>query len=132
MSLLNKSQVNWPRLPRITLNRLPQPIRKRQQRTSTPLMLKTDENYRVQGFPKKANPEEIKKDLEKEGFEPERVTQLVGRRTKQLLPIFQVTLPRTIENLKIFDLKTLAHLNITVDGYNGGGHAVLLLQQFSP
>ncbi|GFS80511.1 nucleic-acid-binding protein from transposon X-element [Trichonephila clavipes] len=118
-----------------------------------PLMLKTDENYRVQvdtikkiyphlrlkttgeyiklysntteqnriGFPKKANPEEIKKDLEKEGFEPERVTQLVGRRTKQLLPIFQVTLPRTIENLKIFDLKTLAHLNITVDGYNGRG-----------
>ncbi|GFT93657.1 putative RNA-directed DNA polymerase from transposon X-element [Trichonephila clavipes] len=73
-----------------------------------PLMLKTDENYRVQ-------------DLEKEGFEPDRVTQLVGRRTKQLLPIFQVTLPRTIENLKIFDLKTLAHLNITVDGYNGRG-----------
>ncbi|GFV26725.1 RNA-directed DNA polymerase from mobile element jockey [Trichonephila clavipes] len=96
-----------------------------------PRMLKTDENYRVQnerpikvvikGFPKKANPEDIKKDLEKEGFEPERVTQLVGRRTKQLLPIFQVTLPRTIENLKIFDLKTLAHLNITVDGYNGRG-----------
>ncbi|GFW95600.1 probable RNA-directed DNA polymerase from transposon X-element [Trichonephila clavipes] len=57
----------------------------------------------------------------KEGFEPDRVTQLVGRRTKQLLPIFQVTLPRTIENLKIFDLKTLAHLNITVDGYNGRG-----------
>ncbi|GFT63099.1 nucleic-acid-binding protein from transposon X-element [Trichonephila clavipes] len=75
----------------------------------------------IKGFPKKANPEEIKKDLEKEGFEPERVTQLVGRRTKQLLPIFQVTLPRTIENLKIFDLKTLAHLNITVDGYNRRG-----------
>ncbi|GFX56305.1 probable RNA-directed DNA polymerase from transposon X-element [Trichonephila clavipes] len=26
-----------------------------------------------------------------------------------------------MENLKIFDLKTLAHLNITVDGYNGKG-----------
>ncbi|GFW59858.1 nucleic-acid-binding protein from transposon X-element [Trichonephila clavipes] len=75
----------------------------------------------IKGFPKKANPEEMKKDLEKEGFEPERVTQLVGRRTKQLLPIFQVTLPRTIENLKILDLKTLAHLNITVDRYNGRG-----------
>ncbi|GFX65928.1 uncharacterized protein TNCV_13491 [Trichonephila clavipes] len=60
-------------------------------------------------------------DLENEGFEPERVTQLIGRRTKQKLPIFQVTLPRIIENLKIFDLKTLAHLNITVDGYNGRG-----------
>ncbi|GFU97248.1 nucleic-acid-binding protein from transposon X-element [Trichonephila clavipes] len=115
-----------------------------------PLMLKTDENYRVRivrqtlielgyrfyvitpknerpikvvikGFPKKANPEEIKKDLEKKDSNPIGSTQLVGRRTKQLLPIFQVTLPRTIENLKIFDLKTLAHLNITVDGYNGRG-----------
>ncbi|GFX41720.1 RNA-directed DNA polymerase from mobile element jockey [Trichonephila clavipes] len=118
-----------------------------------PLMLKTDENYRVQvDTIKKVYPhlrlkttgEYIKLysntteqnrivrqtlielgyrfyDLEKEGFEPDRVTQLVGRRTKQLLPIFQVTLPRTIENLKIFDLKTLAHLNITVDGYNGRG-----------
>ncbi|GFU47457.1 nucleic-acid-binding protein from transposon X-element [Trichonephila clavipes] len=28
---------------------------------------------------------------------------------------------RSMENLKIFDLKTLAHLNITVDGYNGKG-----------
>ncbi|GFU96470.1 nucleic-acid-binding protein from transposon X-element [Trichonephila clavipes] len=59
----------------------------------------------IKGFTKKADPEDIKKDLEKEGFEPESVTQLIGRRTKQLLPIFQVTLPRTIENLKIFDLK---------------------------
>ncbi|GFX21879.1 nucleic-acid-binding protein from transposon X-element [Trichonephila clavipes] len=75
----------------------------------------------IKGYPKKADPEDIKKDLENEGFEPERVTQLIGRRTKQKLPIFQVTLPRTIENLKIFDLKTLAHLNITVDGYNGRG-----------
>ncbi|GFW30772.1 nucleic-acid-binding protein from transposon X-element [Trichonephila clavipes] len=75
----------------------------------------------IKGFPKKADPEDIKKDLENEGFEPERVTQLIGRRAKQKLPIFQVTLPRTIENLKIFDLKTLAHLNITVDGYNGRG-----------
>ncbi|GFT35221.1 RNA-directed DNA polymerase from mobile element jockey [Trichonephila clavipes] len=30
-----------------------------------------------------------KKDLENEGFEPERVTQLIGRRSKQKLPIFQ-------------------------------------------
>ncbi|GFX31270.1 putative RNA-directed DNA polymerase from transposon X-element [Trichonephila clavipes] len=75
----------------------------------------------IKGFPKTADPENIKADLEAEGFEPDKVTQLVGRRTKQKLPIFLVTLPRSIENLKIFDLKTLAHLNITVDGYNGKG-----------
>ncbi|GFT36677.1 RNA-directed DNA polymerase from mobile element jockey [Trichonephila clavipes] len=73
----------------------------------------------IKGFPKTADPENIKTDLEAEGFEPDKVTQLIGRRTKQKLPIFLVTLPRSIENLKIFDLKTLAHLNITVDGYNG-------------
>ncbi|GFV58589.1 nucleic-acid-binding protein from transposon X-element [Trichonephila clavipes] len=75
----------------------------------------------IKGFPKTADPENIKTDLEAEGFEPDKVTQLIGRRTKQKLPIFLVTLPRSIENLKIFDLKTLAHLNITVDGYNGKG-----------
>ncbi|GFS59783.1 hypothetical protein TNCV_332371 [Trichonephila clavipes] len=78
----------------------------------------TEEQNRT-GFPKTADPETIKADLEAEGFEPDKVTQLVGRRTKQKLPIFLVTLPRSMENLKIFDLKTLAHLNITVDGYNG-------------
>ncbi|GFU20184.1 uncharacterized protein TNCV_2557701 [Trichonephila clavipes] len=82
---------------------------------------KTNTPYSPMDTLKKADLEDIKKDLENEGFEPERVTQLIGRRTKQKLPIFQVTLPRTIENLKIFDLKTLAHLNITVDGYNGRG-----------
>ncbi|GFU83946.1 nucleic-acid-binding protein from transposon X-element [Trichonephila clavipes] len=74
----------------------------------------------IKGFPKTADPEIIKADLE-EGFQPDKVTQLVGRRTKQKLPVFLVTLPRSIENLRIFDLKTLAHLNITVDGYNGKG-----------
>ncbi|GFX59460.1 nucleic-acid-binding protein from transposon X-element [Trichonephila clavipes] len=75
----------------------------------------------IKGFPKTADPENIKADLEEEGFQPDKVTQLVGRRTKQKLPVFLVTLPRSIENLKIFDLKTLPHLNITVDGYNGKG-----------
>ncbi|GFW02709.1 nucleic-acid-binding protein from transposon X-element [Trichonephila clavipes] len=75
----------------------------------------------IKGSPKTADPETIKADLEAEGFEPDKVTQLIGRRTKQKLPIFLVTLPRSMENLKIFDLKTLAHLNITVDGYNGKG-----------
>ncbi|GFU46593.1 nucleic-acid-binding protein from transposon X-element [Trichonephila clavipes] len=99
-----------------------------------PVMMRINETYReqvdtmkkpikivIKGFPKTADPETIKADLEAEGFEPDKVTQLIGRRTKQKLPIFLVTLPRSMENLKIFDLKTLAHLNITVDGYNGKG-----------
>ncbi|GFW65418.1 nucleic-acid-binding protein from transposon X-element [Trichonephila clavipes] len=43
----------------------------------------------IKGYPQNANPDDIKKDLENEGFEPERVTQLIGCRTKQKLPIFQ-------------------------------------------
>ncbi|GFW46413.1 probable RNA-directed DNA polymerase from transposon X-element [Trichonephila clavipes] len=46
----------------------------------------------IKGFPKTADPENIKTDLEAEGFEPDKVTQLIG-----------------------------PHLNITVDGYNGKG-----------
>ncbi|GFX21899.1 probable RNA-directed DNA polymerase from transposon X-element [Trichonephila clavipes] len=38
------------------------------------------------GLPKTADPENIKTDLEAEGFEPDKVTQLMGRRTKQKLP----------------------------------------------
>ncbi|GFS85335.1 nucleic-acid-binding protein from transposon X-element [Trichonephila clavipes] len=75
----------------------------------------------IKEYPKATDPNDIKADLEKQGFLPERVTQLIGRRSKQKLPVIQVFLPRTMENLKIFDLKTLAHLNITVDGYNGKG-----------
>ncbi|GFX28776.1 nucleic-acid-binding protein from transposon X-element [Trichonephila clavipes] len=75
----------------------------------------------IKGYSKSADPNDIKLDLEKEEFLRERVTQLIGRRSKQKLPVFQVTLPRSMENLKNFNLKTLAHLNITVDGYNGKG-----------
>ncbi|GFU04465.1 nucleic-acid-binding protein from transposon X-element [Trichonephila clavipes] len=52
---------------------------------------------------------------------PEKVNQLIGRRSKQPIPVFLVTLPRSIENLKIFHLKTLSYLSIRVEGYNGKG-----------
>ncbi|GFX52808.1 hypothetical protein TNCV_3719981 [Trichonephila clavipes] len=53
----------------------------------------------MKGYPKSADPNDIKSDLEKEEFLPERVTQLIRRRSKQKLPVFQVTLPRSMENL---------------------------------
>ncbi|GFT58570.1 RNA-directed DNA polymerase from mobile element jockey [Trichonephila clavipes] len=65
--------------------------------------------------------EEIQADLEELGFTPEKVNQLIGRRSKQPIPVFLVTLPRSIENLKIFHLKTLSYLSIRVEGYNGKG-----------
>ncbi|GFT57643.1 hypothetical protein TNCV_3608071 [Trichonephila clavipes] len=60
----------------------------------------------IKGLPRNTNQEEIKQDLEILGFTPDRVNQLIGRKNKRPLPIFLITLPRNLDNLKIFDLKT--------------------------
>ncbi|GFT87216.1 nucleic-acid-binding protein from transposon X-element [Trichonephila clavipes] len=75
----------------------------------------------IKGLPRNTNPEEIKQDLEQLGYTPERVNQLIGRKNKRPLPIFLITLPRNLDNLKIFDLKTLSYLSIRVEGYDGKG-----------
>ncbi|GFU77640.1 hypothetical protein TNCV_1091371 [Trichonephila clavipes] len=61
----------------------------------------------LKGLPRNFKVDEIKADLEELGFTPEKVNQLIGGQTKQTLPVFLVTLPRNIENLKIFRLKPL-------------------------
>ncbi|GFU30832.1 nucleic-acid-binding protein from transposon X-element [Trichonephila clavipes] len=71
--------------------------------------------------PRNTDPEEIKQDLELLGYTPDRVNQLIGRKTKRTLPIFLITLPRNLDNLKIFDLKTLGYLSVRVEGYDGRG-----------
>ncbi|GFU59799.1 nucleic-acid-binding protein from transposon X-element [Trichonephila clavipes] len=75
----------------------------------------------IKGLPRNTNQEEIKQDLEILGFTPDRVNQLIGRKNKRPLPIFLITLPRNLDNLKIFDLKTINYLSIRVEGYDGGG-----------
>ncbi|GFW59883.1 RNA-directed DNA polymerase from mobile element jockey [Trichonephila clavipes] len=71
----------------------------------------------IKGLPRNTNPEEIKQDLEILGYTPDRVNQLFGRKNKRPLPIFLIT-PRNLDNLKIFDLKTLNYLSIRVEGYD--------------
>ncbi|GFW94006.1 probable RNA-directed DNA polymerase from transposon X-element [Trichonephila clavipes] len=75
----------------------------------------------IKGLPRNTNSEEIKQDLELLGYTPDRVNQLIGRKNKRPLPIFLITLPRNLDNLKIFDLKTLNYLSIRVEGYDGKG-----------
>ncbi|GFU45300.1 nucleic-acid-binding protein from transposon X-element [Trichonephila clavipes] len=75
----------------------------------------------IKGIPRNTDPEEIKQDLELLGYTPDRVNQLIGRKTKRTLPIFLITLPRNLDNLKIFDLKTLGYLSVRVEGYDGRG-----------
>ncbi|GFU80840.1 probable RNA-directed DNA polymerase from transposon X-element [Trichonephila clavipes] len=72
----------------------------------------------IKGLPRNTNPEEIKQDLEILGYTPDRVNQLIGRKNKRPLPIFLITLPRNLDNLKIFDLKTINYLSIRVEGYD--------------
>ncbi|GFV16389.1 hypothetical protein TNCV_4164661 [Trichonephila clavipes] len=61
------------------------------------------------------------KDLEKEGFEPEKVTQTRWSQNQATATISSNAPPHHRKTLNIRSL-TLAHLaNITVDGYNGRG-----------
>ncbi|GFT36720.1 relaxin receptor 1, partial [Trichonephila clavipes] len=75
----------------------------------------------IKGLPRDTNPSDISNDLTDLGFSVDRVTQLKGNISKQLLPIFLITQPRNLTNAKIFDLKTLSYLSITVDGFNRKG-----------
>ncbi|GFV91747.1 nucleic-acid-binding protein from transposon X-element [Trichonephila clavipes] len=75
----------------------------------------------VKGLPKETAIIDIKSDLIEQGFPEAKVAQLTGRITKQPLPVFMITLPRNINNAKIFQLKTLSYLSIRIEGYEGTG-----------
>ncbi|GFT22425.1 uncharacterized protein TNCV_3273961 [Trichonephila clavipes] len=72
----------------------------------------------IKGLPKSTHVDEIKSDLEEQGFE-QAVVQLIGKKTKKPLPVYMILLPRNITNLKIFDIKTLGYLSIRVEPYEG-------------
>ncbi|GFX78941.1 nucleic-acid-binding protein from transposon X-element [Trichonephila clavipes] len=75
----------------------------------------------IKGLPCNTDINDIKSDLVDQGFTDTKVSQLIGRITKQKLPVFMITLPRNIHNAKIFQLKTLGYLSIRVEGYEGTG-----------
>ncbi|GFT99895.1 nucleic-acid-binding protein from transposon X-element [Trichonephila clavipes] len=75
----------------------------------------------IKGLPRNSNPQDTENDLVELGYTVEKVSQLIGRITKQPLPIFLVSLPRNIFNAKIFELKKVSFMNVTVDGYDGKG-----------
>ncbi|GFX64760.1 nucleic-acid-binding protein from transposon X-element [Trichonephila clavipes] len=75
----------------------------------------------IKGLPKKAKPEDIHNDLIDLGFTVDRVSQLTGKITNQLLPVFLVSLPRNMTNATIFKLDKLSYLNVTVESYDSKG-----------
>ncbi|GFQ89364.1 PRE_C2HC domain-containing protein [Trichonephila clavata] len=75
----------------------------------------------IKRLPKNTKCTEIKDDLVLLGLNPEKVIQLIGRKTKQPLPVYSITLPRNIHNLKIFNLKTIGYMSIRVEGFESKG-----------
>ncbi|GFU62322.1 nucleic-acid-binding protein from transposon X-element [Trichonephila clavipes] len=75
----------------------------------------------IKGLPRSTTTAEIKSDLLDLGYTINKVTQLTGNITKQLLPVFTISLPRNTFNENIFKLKTLGYLSITVEGFESRG-----------
>ncbi|GFQ67725.1 nucleic-acid-binding protein from transposon X-element [Trichonephila clavata] len=75
----------------------------------------------IKGIPKESKVEHVLSDLTELGFPDAKVSQLIGRITKEKLPVFMGTLPRNINNAKIFDIKTVGYLSVRMEGYDGKG-----------
>ncbi|GFX61917.1 nucleic-acid-binding protein from transposon X-element [Trichonephila clavipes] len=75
----------------------------------------------IKGLPRSTTTAEIKSDLLDLGYTINKVTQLTGNISKQLLPVFTISLPRNTFNDNIFKLKTLGYLSITVEGFESRG-----------
>ncbi|GFY30083.1 nucleic-acid-binding protein from transposon X-element [Trichonephila clavipes] len=75
----------------------------------------------LKGLPRNTKTTEIHSDLLDLGFTINKVTQITGNITKQLLPVFIISLPRNPTNDKIFDLKKLSYLSIIVEGFESRG-----------
>ncbi|GFU93323.1 nucleic-acid-binding protein from transposon X-element [Trichonephila clavipes] len=75
----------------------------------------------IKGLPRSTPTAEIQSDLLDLGYTINKVTQLTGNISKQLLPVFTISLPRNTFNDNIFKLKTLGYLSITVEGFESRG-----------
>ncbi|GFT56620.1 nucleic-acid-binding protein from transposon X-element [Trichonephila clavipes] len=75
----------------------------------------------LKGLPKNSKTQDIHQDLLDLGFTIERVSQLTGRITNEPLPVFLITLPRNIDNAKIFKVDKIANITVTVEGYESKG-----------
>ncbi|GFX35729.1 RNA-directed DNA polymerase from mobile element jockey [Trichonephila clavipes] len=75
----------------------------------------------IKGLPRTTKTAEIHSDLLDLEYTLNKVTQLTGNITKQLLPVFTISLPRNTFNENIFHLKTLGYLSITAEGFESGG-----------
>ncbi|GFX99825.1 uncharacterized protein TNCV_258641 [Trichonephila clavipes] len=75
----------------------------------------------IKGLPGCTKTEDIINDLEHQGYSDCSCNQLTSKRTKLPLPFFLITLTRNKENLTIFDLKNVGHMQVKIEGYSVKG-----------
>ncbi|GFW96326.1 uncharacterized protein TNCV_1294091 [Trichonephila clavipes] len=75
----------------------------------------------IKGLPGCTKTEDIINDLEHQGYSDCSCNQLTSKRTKLPLPFFLITLTRNKENLTIFDLKHVGHMQVKIEGYSVKG-----------
>ncbi|GFU78397.1 uncharacterized protein TNCV_2300131 [Trichonephila clavipes] len=75
----------------------------------------------IKGLPGCTKTEDIINDLEHQGYNECNCNQLISKRTKLPLPFYLVILPRNTENLTIFDIKHVGHMQVKIEGYSVKG-----------
>ncbi|GBN60317.1 Nucleic-acid-binding protein from transposon X-element [Araneus ventricosus] len=71
----------------------------------------------IKRLPIDQDKEELKAILESKGFKILRISQLKNYRQKTLYPYFLVDVAKNENHLKIFNLKTIKHLNIKIEAF---------------
>ncbi|GBN98670.1 Nucleic-acid-binding protein from transposon X-element [Araneus ventricosus] len=71
----------------------------------------------LKGIPPDTNTEVIKQSLEDQNFHPLKIVNLKQQRSRQPLPMFLVELPNDKNAQKIYNIKTVGNLSITVESF---------------
>ncbi|GFS64089.1 hypothetical protein TNCV_3944721 [Trichonephila clavipes] len=69
----------------------------------------------IKRLPRETKATDIHCDLIDLGFTVGRVTQIIGRISNQPLPVFLISLPRNLTNVKIFSVDKLCYLTVRVE-----------------
>jgi len=79
--------------------------------------LKENKPYRIviRNLHPTTDPNYIKEELEKEGFQARNVTNALHRVSKIQLPLFFVDLEPALNNINIFELKTICHTKVKIE-----------------
>ncbi|GFU69917.1 RNA-directed DNA polymerase from mobile element jockey [Trichonephila clavipes] len=90
-------------------------------------MLKQDRPIKVviRGLPSNTEPEDIKNEIEAEGFKVAKISQMKNYRSKAPMPLFYLQIENGVEALKIYDFTELFGTRIEVKPFERGNKRIL-------